>query len=163
MTAEVAPPRCAVESHIHWALSPKFTDKSCTLMPVATVTWTVRVVELPAWPGFGDWLTTIPGRGTGTTATDVDTAVELPAASVRVAVTILLPWLLYVCAPRGVPVTAPRSVVSPSPQRTMRSRTALPLAAAAVIAKVKFAGSPTLGGVVGGVMTSVGAVEMLTV
>ena len=42
----------------------------------------------------------------------------------------------------------------------MRSRTALPFAVAAVTTNVTVAGSPALGGDVGGVMTSVGADAM---
>jgi len=56
-----------------------------------------------------------------------------------------------------LPVTAPRSCDDPSPQLTLTFVTKLPLAAAAVTAKVNNAGNPALGGVVGGVITSAGA------
>ena len=51
----------------------------------------------------------------------------------------------------------------PSPQLTVTSRTALPLAVAAVTTNEKVAGNPALGGVVGGVITSVGAAATPTV
>src|SRR5262245_35287237 len=57
---------------------------------------------------------------------------------------------------------APRSRELPSPQSTWTFLTALPLAVAAVTTNVKFAGNPTFGGFVGGVITSVGATETLT-
>jgi hypothetical protein len=44
----------------------------------------------------------------------------------------------------------------------MTLRIALPLVVAAVVAKVNIAGSPDVGGVVGGVITSVGAELTLT-
>src|SRR6266487_4453123 len=62
-----------------------------------------------------------------------------------------------------LPVGAPRSCVCPSPQFTETPRIALPLVAAAVTANVNVAGSPALGTVAGGVMTSVGALATLTV
>ncbi len=49
-----------------------------------------------------------------------------------------------------------------SPQSTVRSRMALPFVVGTVTANVNDAGTPAVGGVVGGVMTSVGAAEMLT-
>src|ERR1700688_826471 len=105
----------------------------------------------------------IPGRGTGTTVTGVDWVFELPAASVTTPVTRKTPVLPYVCDAMAEPVTAPRSVVPPSPQLTLRSRTALPFVAAGVTTKVKFAGSPTLGAGEGGVIRRIGAAEMLTI
>src|SRR4051795_11087967 len=67
------------------------------------------------------------------------------------------------CETTTLPVTAPRLCDCPSPQSTVRSRTALPLEVAAVTAKVKAAGKPTLGGVVGGVITRDGAFVTTTV
>ena len=66
------------------------------------------------------------------------------------------------CDTTALPVTAPRSVAEPSPQSTLTALTALPFCAGTVTAIVKLAGKPALGGVVGGVMTMVGAAEMLT-
>ena len=62
----------------------------------------------------------------------------------------------------ALPVTAPSDWLPPSPHRTVRSRTALPLAAAAVTANVNEAGRPALA-VVGGVITNVGAALTVTV
>src|SRR5262245_5989252 len=56
-----------------------------------------------------------------------------------------------------VPETAPRSRESPSPQSTRRFLIALPFVVAGVTTNVKLAGRPTLGGAVGGVLTSCGA------
>src|SRR3954468_18615191 len=67
------------------------------------------------------------------------------------------------CETTALPVTAPRLCVVPSPQSTVRSRTALPFEVAGVTAKVNAAGKPTLGGLVGGVITSVGAFVTTTV
>ena len=59
----------------------------------------------------------------------------------------------------GVPAI---SWTLPSPQSTRRLRTALP-PVGTVTAKVNDAGSPALGGVLGGVITSVGCSVTLTV
>src|SRR3954452_748195 len=67
------------------------------------------------------------------------------------------------CDTTAFPVTAPRLCVCPSPQSTVKSRTALPFDVAAVTAKVNAAGKPTLGGVVGGVITRDGAFVTTTV
>src|SRR3954447_278797 len=67
------------------------------------------------------------------------------------------------CDTTAFPVTAPRLCVCPSPQSTVKSRTALPFDVAAVTANVNAAGKPTLGGVVGGVITSEGALVTTTV
>ncbi len=91
------------------------------------------------------------------TVTDVDTLTEFPATSVTVAVTVKVSSSSKTWDATAVPVTAPRFEVSPSPQFTRSSRTALPFCAAAVTANVKLAGSPTLGGDDGGVITSDGA------
>jgi len=60
-------------------------------------------------------------------------------------------------------VTTPRLCDEPSPQFTLTSRTALPFVVAAVTATVNDAGSPSPGGVVGGVIASPGAELTLTI
>jgi hypothetical protein len=80
-----------------------------------------------------------------------------------VPVITYVPKFLKTCVAVAVPDTWPRSWVVPSPQFTERSRTALPFAAAAVTAKVKVAGNPTLGGVDGGVITRFGEAATPTV
>ncbi len=105
----------------------------------------------------------IVGRGTGITVVDVDTIVLFPAASRTVPVITYVPEFLKTWVAVAVPDTWPRSCVVPSPQFTERSRTALPFAAAAVTAKVKVAGNPTLGGVDGGVIVSDGDAATPTV
>src|SRR3954447_7812503 len=68
------------------------------------------------------------------------------------------------CETTALPVTAPRLWGGElSPQSTVRSLTALPFDVAAVTAKVNAAGKPTLGGVVGGVITRDGAFVTTTV
>jgi hypothetical protein len=62
-----------------------------------------------------------------------------------------------------LPVTAPRDCLSPSPQSTVTSRTALLFCAGTVTANVNDAGNPALGGVVGGVITNVGTADTVTV
>src|SRR5438046_4962656 len=103
------------------------------------------------------------GRGTGMTVVVVDVVLRLPIASVTVPDITNVPTRLNTCDTTALPVTAPRLCVVPSPQSTVRSRTALPFDVAAVTANVKEAGSPTLGGLAGGVITSVGAFETTTV
>jgi hypothetical protein len=53
--------------------------------------------------------------------------------------------------------------LDPSPQLTTTSRIGLPLAVAAVTTNVNVDGSPAVGGVVGGVITSAGAAATFTV
>src|SRR4051794_26860393 len=68
------------------------------------------------------------------------------------------------CETTAFPVTAPRLWGGElSPQSTVRSLTALPFDVAAVTAKVNAAGKPTLGAVVGGVITTDGAFVTTTV
>src|SRR5581483_2112282 len=67
------------------------------------------------------------------------------------------------CDTTALPLTAPRLCVWPSPHETVRSRTALPFDVAAVTANVNAAGKPTLGGLVGGVITRFGALVTTTV
>src|SRR5580765_2201580 len=123
-------------------------------MPFASVTWICSVVCAPAWPGTGDGVMMIVGRGTGITVTEVDTVLLLPLASSTVPVTTYVPAALKTWDAAAVPVTAPRSCTPlPSPQLTLRSRTAAPLVVAAVTTNENVAGSPALGEVVGGVMT----------
>src|SRR6185436_6554527 len=62
----------------------------------------------------------------------------------------------------ALPVTTPRLCDEPSPQFTLTSRMALPLVVAAVTATVNDAGSPSPGGVGGGVIASPGAELTLT-
>src|SRR5205809_5848257 len=115
--------------------------------PVGAVIWILKFT-------FAGWMNDVAenvmmmvGRGTGITDTPVDTLTELPAVSVSVAVTVYGPGFLNTCDTTALPVTAPRSCVEPSPQFTKTSRTALPLAAAAVTTNVNDAGNPALGGV----------------
>src|SRR5262249_23668265 len=100
---------------------------------------------------------------TGITVTNVVAEFVPPAASVTVALTVKVPGESNTCDAAWLPVKAPRVPLAPSPQSTVTSRTALPFDAAAVTTNVKEAGSPALGGVVGGVMRIVGAVEIVTV
>ena len=96
--------------------------------------------------------------------TEVDTVLLLPLASSTVPLTRYVPAILKTCVTAAVPVTAPKLCTPlPSPQLTLKSRTAEPLVAAAVITNENVAGSPALGAVVGGVMTSVGAAMTPTV
>ena len=62
-----------------------------------------------------------------------------------------------------MPVTTPRLCDEPSPQLMLTSRTALPFVVAAVTAMVNDAGSPSPGGLVGGVIASPGAELTLTI
>ncbi len=48
-------------------------------MPFASVTWICSVVCAPAWPGTGDGVMMIVGRGTGITVTEVDTVLLIAA------------------------------------------------------------------------------------
>src|SRR4029078_159611 len=101
------------------------------------------------------------GRGTGITETEVCCVTTLPEASVRTAVRLYVPADRYTCVTVAFVLTAPRSWSVPSPQVTVRLRTA-PAPVGTVTAKVNVAGRPALGGVVGGVITRPGATATFT-
>src|SRR5471030_3349322 len=124
----------------------------------------LNVVCVLTFPGTGDGVMMIVGRGTGITVTDVETVIELPPASTTVALIRYVAASLKTWVTVAVPETAPRSCVAlPSPQFMVRSRTALPLVVAGVTTIEKAAGNPALGLVVGGVIDSVGPAATPTV
>src|SRR5580704_5040492 len=105
----------------------------------------------------------IVGDGVATTVTAVATWMVLPELSVTVALMMYVRGAVYWCVTMAEPTMAPRSWLEPSPQSTCTLRTVLPLVAAAVTANVNDAGNPAPGGVVGGVITNVGADKIPTV
>jgi hypothetical protein len=105
----------------------------------------------------------IVGKVGAITVTRVVTLVVLPDASVADALTSYGPGFTKVCETTAFPVTAPSSDTVPSFQSTVTVLIALPFCAGTVTAIVNVAGTPAFGGVVGGVMTIVGAAATLTV
>src|SRR4029077_3766209 len=130
--------------------------RSCTLMPLGSVTWIVSVVWVFTFPGTGDGVMMMVGFGTGITVTDVETFDELPKTSVTVPVITKVPAVLKTWLTLAGAEIAPRSCAAvPSPQSTLTFRTESPGGADA--ANVKVAGRFALGSVLGGVIARVSA------
>src|SRR4029453_10950518 len=104
--------------------------RSCTLMPLGSVTWIVSVVWVFTFPGTGDGVMMMVGFGTGITVIDVETFDELPKTSVTVPVITKVPADLKTWLTLTLPEIAPRSCAGePSPQSTLTFRIESPAGA----------------------------------
>ena len=107
-------------------------------LPDAGVTPIVNVVGVPT-SASAPALTVTTGPGLGATTTPVDTVVVPRPLSVAVTVTLYGPGVVYVCwVTRPVPLTSPRSALSPSPNviDTCVTVVSLPDAGVALIVNV---------------------------
>ena len=123
------------------------------------------IVNTAGRPALGELVGGVIVRVTvvGFTITTFETVTLFPKLSVTTAEMVYVPAVRYVCATDVVPLSAPRSLVCPSPQSTITLRIVLGLVVAAPTSNEKRAGSPAVGAVVGGLIRSVGAPARVTV